>query len=144
MRGQDSQANCGPYALLNALRALGIQRTAEELEALCGTTMTKGTSPGKLLAGARRVEGLTPTKLRERRREVALLRLHGAVSRGRPALLVWSSEGKPGEHWVAVVGLLGERYLIADAAENELVLSMEVDEVVQHWEDHGTYEGILL
>jgi hypothetical protein len=45
---------------------------------------------------------------------------------------------------VAVVGLLGERYLIADAAENELVLSMEVDEVVQHWEDHGTYEGILL
>jgi len=29
---QDSQANCGPFALKNALSALGIERSAEELE----------------------------------------------------------------------------------------------------------------
>lgn len=140
MRGQDSQANCGPYALLNACRALGIQRTADELETLCGTTMTAGTTTNGLLRGAAKVEGLAPGLLRERRRDVALMRLHAAVSRGRPVILSWHQ----GEHWVAVVGLLGDRYLVADAAENELVLSLGVAEVADAWCDGRTYEGVIL
>jgi hypothetical protein len=145
VRGQDSQANCGPYALMNALRAIGIMRTREELEVLCGTTMTDGTPPRKILRAVSKIEGCYPVKLREKRRDIALLRLRGALDQGRPVVLVWhDSEGNPGGHWVAAVGMLGDRYLIADAADNELVLSLTVDEVATYWTDEGVYEGVIL
>lgn len=145
MRGQDSQANCGPYALMNALRSLGIMRTREELEVLCGTTMTDGTPPPKLLRAIGRIDGCQPVKIRERRRDIALLRLKGALDQGRPVVLVWQdSEGNSGGHWVAAVGMLGDRYLIADAADNELVLSHTVAEVAEKWVDEGVYEGVVL
>lgn len=140
MRGQDSQANCGPYALLNALRALGIQRTAEELESACGTTMTKGTSTAKLFKAANKIEGCSCVRINERRRDVALLKLQHALQNGRPVVIAWAD----GSHWVCAIGMLGPRYLIADAAENELVLSIEVEEVEKQWEDEGRYDGIIL
>jgi hypothetical protein len=130
---------------MNALRAIGITRTREELETLCGTTMTDGTPPRKILRAVSKIEGCFPVKLRERRRDIALLRLKGALDQGRPAVLVWhDSEGNPGGHWVAAVGMLGGRYLIADAADNELVLSMTVEEVATYWADGGIYEGVVL
>lgn len=142
---QDSQANCGPFALKNALAALGVERSAEELEKACGTTATSGTPTRGILKAALKIDGCHPVKLRERRRDIALLRLKGALDWGRPAILVWcDSEGNPGGHWVAVVGMLGDRYLVADAADNELVLSFSAAEVAERWVDEGVYEGVVL
>lgn len=145
MRMQDSQANCGPFAVKNALAAIGIERSAEELEKACATSATKGTPTKNILKAASKIEGCCPVVIRERRRDIALLRLWGALDEGRPVLLVWcDGEGNSGEHWVAAVGMLGRRFLVADAAENELVISMEVDQVAAKWCDEGQYEGVIL
>ncbi len=141
MRGQDAEANCGPFALMNALRSLGIVRSREELETLCGTTMTAGTSPAKMYRGAGKL-GLhgAPTKITERRLDIAMLKLrHALLAEGRPVVMVWHA----GEHWVAAVGMLGERFLIADSADIELVISMSAEEVAEKWADGG-FHGVVL
>ncbi len=140
MRGQDSSYNCGPYALLNALRALGVQRTASELESACKTTMTLGTSTTKLVKAVNQIDGCMAVRFSERRRDVALLKLRCAIADGRPVILSWQGA----THWVAVVGMLGARYLVADAAEAELVLSFTVDEVAALWDEDGSFEGVII
>ncbi len=142
MRLQDSQANCGPFALKNALEAIGIQRSAEELEKACGTSATNGTPTRGILRAASKIEGCYPVVLREAKRDVALLKLEHAIRRGRPAVIAWCSQS-PGDHWVAVVGVLGERFLVADAANSDLVISVEVDELEARWRD-SKYEGVIL
>lgn len=142
MRLQDNQANCGPYALKNALAAIGIERTAAELEAACKTSATRGTSTANLVRAIAKIDGLYPVKVLEAKRDVALLRLRFALLQGRPVLLSWCSE-RPGDHWVAAIGMIGERYLVADAADPELVLSYSVEELEEHWRD-SKYEGVIL
>src|ERR1044072_2680949 len=110
MRMQDSQANCGPFALKNALEALGIKRSAEELEKACGTNATNGTPTKGIFKAAQKIEGCNPVVVRESKSDVALLKLEHAIRKGRPLVLSFcDSTGKPGEHWVAVVGVLGDR-----------------------------------
>jgi hypothetical protein len=142
VRLQDSQANCGAFALYNGLRALGIERSTEECERLCGTTATDGTPTKGLVRAASTIEDCRPVVIRERKRDIALLRLHFAVARGRPVVLSWCTRD-PGDHWVTVVGLLGDRYLVADGADNELVLSLSVDALADKWYD-GRYEAVVL
>lgn len=136
---QDSQANCGPFALRNALQAIGIDRSADELEKACGTTATKGTSVRGVFKAATKIEGCSPAVLRERRIDVAMLKLEYAVRRGRPVLLTVDS----GSHWIAVVGKLGERFLVADSADAELVLSYDGAQLEERWRD-SSYDGVLL
>lgn len=142
MRMQDSQANCGPFALKNALEALGVQRSAEELEKACGTSATNGTPTRGILRAATKIEGCNPVVLRESKSDVALLKLEHALRRGRPVVIAWCSE-TPGDHWVAVVGVLGERFLVADSANSELVISYPVNELEAKWRD-TKYEGVVL
>lgn len=139
---QDAQHNCGPYALRNALAAIGIERSAEELEKACGTSATNGTPTKGILKAAAKIEGCTPALLRETRRDIALLKLEHAVRNGRPVVIAWRTQD-PGDHWVAVVGVLGDRYLIADAADSELVLSLAVEELEAKWRD-TKYEAVIL
>ena len=143
MRMQDTQANCGPAAMSNALAALGIVRPTQECEKLCKTTATKGTSPQKLQTGLKAIEGLTPTVIKEKRSDVAILRLEKALSLGRPAIICVGD----GTHWVATVGRLGDRYLVADSADVELVLSKTADELAAWWHERGAtnpYYGVIL
>lgn len=139
---QDSQANCGPYALKNGLAALGIERSAEELEKACGTSATNGTPTRGILKAAQKIEGCNPVVLREGKSDVALLKLEHALRRGRPVIIAWRVL-TPGDHWVAVVGVLGERFLVADAADSELVVSYAVDELEVKWRD-TKFEGVVL
>lgn len=127
----------------NALAALGILRTQTECEKLCKTDATKGTPTKQLMNGIAAVEGLTPILLKEARRDVALLRVDKALGLGRPVILCVDS----GSHWVAAVGRLGDRYLVADSADNELVLSRDVEALEARWRDKGTkhpYLGVIV
>jgi ABC-type bacteriocin/lantibiotic exporter with double-glycine peptidase domain len=144
MRMQDSQANCGPFALKNALCALGIERSAEELEKACGTSATNGTPTKGLVKAASKIDGCDPQVIRESKSYVALLLLEHALRQGRPVILCFAdSQGNPGEHWVAAVGVLGDRYLVADSADSELVISLGVTELEAKWRD-TRYEGVIL
>lgn len=140
MRLQDTQANCGPASLHNALAAIGIHRTQDELEALCKTTGTAGTSPRNLQAAIRAL-GRVPVVINERRDEVAVLMLDAWLREGRPVVLCVDG----GSHWVAAVGTLGRtQVLVADPADNELVLSYGWGNLVARWGAEGRYYGIVV
>lgn len=143
MRLQDSQANCGPYALKNGLAAMGIERSAEELEKACKTSATNGTSTNNIVKAAKAIEGCHPVKVTESRADVALLKLSYAVTSGRAVVISWCSQD-PGDHWVAAVGKLGDRYLIADAGDSELVTGVDAGELLKKWRDGKYYEGVIL
>lgn len=130
---QDSQAACGVYSLHNGLCALGVYRSPEELAVLCRTTATDGTSPAKLLAAAAKVDGAKPWKIVAGRADVASGLLFLALSNGRPVLpLVDKST-----HWIAVVGHLKDRLLVADSAQNDLVLSLDAGTFMERWNCGG-------
>lgn len=141
MRFQTNQSTCGPTALFNALVALGVERSLDECEHLCGTT-TEGTDGPALVRGAAKIPGLTPVPLRESRPDVAVLRLVAALRAGRPVVLAVDSD----EHWVAAVGLLGERVLVADSADNELVQSLPLSQLLERWRGTGRrpFYGVIL
>lgn len=138
MRFQDNQSNCGPASLSNALQALGITRTQDECARLCKTTGTDGTSAKNLLSAARAV-GRDPLVLNERRADVAMLFLDNWLRMGRSAVLVVDDNS----HWVAAVGLLGDRVLVADPADNELVLTYSRAKLADRW-GGPRYYGVVL
>lgn len=142
MRMQDSQAGCGPATLSNALAAVGIRRSVPECEVLCGTTATAGTPIGKMIKALRALDvaGIDGLPLKERRRDVAVLKLEKALRAQRPVLMVVDNGG----HWVAAVGMIGNRILVADPADNELVLSYEPEELLTRWDTGGTYYGVIV
>lgn len=139
MRMQSSQANCGAAALSNALQALGVTRSQEECETLCRTSATEGTSARNLVRAAQAV-GCRGVVVREKRAEVAILMLRHWVGLGRPMILCVDA----GSHWVATVGAIGDRLLVADAADNELVVSCDSAEMVDWWAAPSGFYGVVL
>lgn len=140
MRLQDAQHNCGPAALSNALAALGLLHSQTECSELCKTNATDGTSPKGLISAARQL-GRQPHALSEKRGVVAMLYLDAHLRAGRPAVLCVDND----EHWVAAIGLLGERILVADPADNELVLSYTRAGLLARWcSKTGRHYGVVL
>jgi len=140
MRLQSHKASCGPAALGNALLALGLHRSEEELIKLCGTTAKDGTRTGNLVKATRTISApsgdgnlpeisLTTAVIDEGRQNVALLILLDSVRRG------WASVALVDgwQHYVAVVGLLGDRICVVDSASNELWHSYTLEEWLGRW-----------
>src|ERR1043165_1507661 len=99
---QSNRASCGPASLHNALEAIGIIRSEDELIKLCGQT-ANGTSARGIIGAIGKIDGnLQATVFRRRSPEEAAIGLWYYVSeRGRPGILCVDSF----EHWVAVVGV---------------------------------------
>jgi ABC-type bacteriocin/lantibiotic exporter with double-glycine peptidase domain len=128
MRMQSSQANCGPTALYNAACALGREVSLEECERACKTT-TDGTTVRQLKVGAGRMGLMVEGEVREKNPQIAALLLRDYLNRGCVMLTTVDAD----EHWVAVVGMLGDRLLVADSAESELVLGYSMGAFLQRW-----------
>lgn len=144
MRLQDSQANCGPASLYNGLMALGIPSTQADCAAACGTTATDGTPPKGIIKGAKSF-GRQPLVINERRGTVATLWLLHFLGQGRPVLLCVDKS----DHWVTAIAVLGDRILVADPADNELVLSLTKPALATRWGETAVpskhhYYGIVL
>src|SRR5690348_2925293 len=113
---QMGQHDCGPASVHNSLAALGHFRSLDELRALCGATASDGVSEKKLYRALEKLKescGLEPWKLAVKDRTVATGLLTLAMRRGRPVIAAVDYNPKTDEadHWVAIVGMLGERYL---------------------------------
>lgn len=143
MRLQSTQANCGPFSVRNALSALGITRSEQECEVLCKVSGTHGTRASVLVRGLAALDGVRPVVIDEQRPDVALLKLDAALRAGRPAVLLvdgWA-------HYVTAVGVLGQRYLVADSADSELVVSHDVVALRDWWHCAGArrpFWGVVL
>lgn len=138
MRFQSRKFSCGPTALHNALEAMGIHRSEDELAGLAGTT-TDGTSEVGLKKAADAMGVLAGT-ISEKRFEVARLKLFEHVYRQGTAILCVDDYS----HWVTVVGLSGHRFIVIDSADNNLVLFMDDDKLEDRWTGSGNYYGVLL
>jgi ABC-type bacteriocin/lantibiotic exporter with double-glycine peptidase domain len=139
MRLQDTQANCGPASLSNALQAVGVIRSQGECEQLCKTTGVAGTTSKNIIAAVKAV-GRNPLVIDEKRAETAALFLDHWLRSGRPAVLCvddWT-------HWVAAIGVLGDRVLVADPADNELVIVLSRARLVERWGCKNRYYGVVL
>ena len=137
MRMQDTAANCGPASLSNALKARGIERTQAECETACGTTATDGTSVKALIRGIKSF-GHYPSEIKAKKWEDAWLRLDHYLRNGHPVLLCVDGDS----HWVAAIGKLGPQYLIADPADNELVLSLSPEALKTRWAHNKSFYGV--
>lgn len=143
MKMQSSVASCGPTAMVNALSALGMEYSIETCEKLCRTSATTGTSTSKLMAALKTIPSLKPVRLYERRPASALFHLNGSIALGRPVIVCTDSS----EHWTTVVGQLGVglanmRYLLADSADLDLVLSYDTKQLLERW--GPPYLGVVL
>ncbi len=137
---QDTAANCGPASVSNALQALGIVRSQQECETLCKTSGTDGTSAKNIIKALQSV-GCSGVVVKEKRAAVAMLMLRHWLGIGRPVVLCVDQ----GSHWVAAVGSLGmDRVLVADPADNELVVSCDSAEMVDWWAAPSGFYGIAL
>lgn len=139
MRMQDTAANCGPASVSNALQALGIVRSQQECETLCKTSGTDGTSARNIIKAVQSL-GCKGVVVKEKRAAVATLMLRHWLAQGRPSILCVDEAS----HWVAVIGALGDRILVADPADNELVVSVDSAELVDWWTAAGGFYGVIL
>ena len=145
MRYQSNRASCGPASLHNALAALGIKRSEDELIALSGQT-PNGTSSRGIIKAIKSVSTpeaeLFGTAVRWRNIQEGSVGLWYLVGeRGRPVILCVDDF----EHWVSCVGYLGGRFMIVDSAHNGLLLYYDKEQLNQRWEGpRGGYHGIIV
>jgi hypothetical protein len=60
---------------------------------------------------------------------------------GRPSVLVVDLD----EHYVALVGSLGDRFIVIDSAENQLVFHYSQNELMARWKSQNeSYYAIVL
>lgn len=144
MRMQSSEANCGCTALYNALYAIGIHRSLEECETLCKTNATDGTYTTNLVEAIAQIRGCNPVVISRREPQFSLFALGDGLRRGRSAVLCIGGDrhGSDNEHYVAAIGLIGNRVIIADSASNELVESWRQIKIQRKWAPD--YWGVIL
>lgn len=147
MRYQSNRASCGPAALHNALAALGINRSEDELIALCKQT-ADGTSPAKLIRAIKSISSGAPEAeligepFKRKAFADAWVGLWFLVAqRGRPVILCVDAF----DHWVACVGALGDRFMVVDSAELGLVFYYDRVGLEKRWAGpNGGYHGIIV
>jgi ABC-type bacteriocin/lantibiotic exporter with double-glycine peptidase domain len=105
--------SCGPAALVNAARAIGVRVSEGRIRKLAGTT-EDGTDEIKLIFATRSI-GLTATPNHTKDQAAGWAFIRANVLDGRPCLVCidqWS-------HWVTIIGMIGDRVLLADSANTK-------------------------
>lgn len=145
MRFQSNTSLCGPTAVSNALEALGVKDVTQDIVAsLISRTcrdsrpVRDGTTQAELVRALNRwarvtVDDQIPSGY------LASYMLRGALSWGAVAIV--GVDNPDHGHWLAVVGMLGEKYLIADSASDEIVVSMTETELLARWSSYETRRG---
>ncbi len=138
MKFQAKNWSCGPAAVINGLRCLGIKVSEKEARLLAGTTAKDGTdTPGMLLAINRWAKG----------ESFDVVGFDAAVELIDPPTIICVHGWK---HWVTVIGITGSRFIVADPstakrnkAENGIRIMTRVQ--LKKWWAHGrTYSGIIV
>ncbi len=118
MKLQSEHRWCGACAAVNALLAIGIERSEVEIASLAKTSAWDGTGSRGIIEALKKV-GVTPAVVHESREDIAALRFDKALSEGRPIVLAVGTD-EPWDHWVAVIGQLGGYVTVADPAAGTL------------------------
>lgn len=143
MKYQSNRASCGPAALHNALAALGVSRSEDELIKLCGQN-ANGTSGAGIVKAikALKLEGMTGEPIKFRHENDAMIGLWWYLTeRGRPVILCVDKF----EHWVACTGYLGYRFAVMDSADNRLAIYYTGNALAARWAGpKGQFHAIVV
>lgn len=144
MRFQSNRSACGPAALHNALEALGLTRSEDELITLCKQT-PDGTSAGGLIKAIKAISSnelpLKGIPVYWKSPDDAIVGLWWNISEhGRPTILCVDAL----DHWVVCVGKLGKRFSVVDSADNRLLIHYTPDALLGRWVADGKYYGIIV
>jgi hypothetical protein len=127
MRLQEFKPGCGAGSIANALLAMGEHQFQEVIWTVAGGS-SDGLAPGRLLSGLDTL-GYLGRELGFRVPGSALRALRRLLGAGTPVILCVDDW----EHWVTAIGVLGERFLVADPADAEIVLSLSEGDLTRRW-----------
>lgn len=147
MRYQKRPYTCGPSAIVNAARALGIRVAERRVAKLAGSAKHHETDDWQMLEAIRGI-GLIAEPISAENRSAAWAFVKANVNSGRPTILAidnWS-------HWVAVIGVCGDRVIIADGTNTSRnhqengILSLGRLELLRRWmhKGNGEHYGIAI
>ncbi|MDO8495352.1 MAG: cysteine peptidase family C39 domain-containing protein [bacterium] len=145
MRLQKSNFDCGPTALINALKCFGENYSIEEMIHICKTSRARGTSSRKLKLAIKKV-GFKKEAFDTKDKKTALAKLFVALY-SYPIILCVDHD----DHWVTALALQGERIVIFDPGDNYRnrrengchVLSKR--QLLKRWKSpHGKYYGLIV
>jgi hypothetical protein len=143
VRFQSNKSSCGAASLHNALSALGISRSEDELIKLCKQTASGGTTVQGLLGAMRSIPGVLGEPTKWRNDSDAIVGVWYQVSeRGRPVIMCVDNW----DHWVVCTGHLGPRFGVVDSADNALVIYYDGAGLVKRWrhKDKRGFYGIVV
>jgi len=127
MKLQDDNYSCGPCAIHNALKALGRDIPVDEIEDLAGTTQRDGTDEWDIKAALNALgfdAEVIDVDDDDRFWFQILLAVGGDDGHADPVIINTDSE----EHWVAAVGMFGERLIVFDS-----------DNTRENWSESGVH-----
>jgi predicted double-glycine peptidase len=137
---QESKAGCGAAAICNAIEALGGHAYQGVAFAIAGGTGTRGIDERGMLEALETL-GYVGEPFARRRAADAVAVLRGALVQERPTIIAVATD-EPQDHWVTVIGRLGDRYVIADSADDRLVRTTTVADLVAWWRAPTGFYGI--
>lgn len=149
MRYQQLEWSCGPAAIVNAGRALGIRISERRARKLAGgwKGCRNGTDDWQMLDAIRQLELIAEPLLTEDKTAAWAL-IRSSVISGRPVIICIDNW----HHWTTVVGVVGDRVLVVDptfARSNQRengVYSLTKSELLRRWKHRhlGQWYGIAV
>jgi ABC-type bacteriocin/lantibiotic exporter with double-glycine peptidase domain len=137
MKKQSTSWWCGVASIANALEVLGIRRSQREIARICAVSPEAGTDEVEmkraLLANGVQVDEYQTDNLPE-----AWRWLHQHVNKIGPTILCVDNW----EHWVTVIGVVADRFVLFDPARNQGVEVHGSLSLQGRWRHEETYYGI--
>lgn len=154
MRLQSAHALCGPASVANALRALGRNISEDKIADAVkkaghggdGIPEQDGTAPSQIQRALEAV-GFVGQPWTAGDGDDAWHALRSRLLSGDPVLLPVDFDGDTMSHWLVAIGLLGDRVLVADGADPEIVVSYSEDQLRRRWKmdtDPARYYGMTI
>lgn len=112
MRYQSKTWSCGPSAVINGARALGIKIPELVVRRACKTTKLQGTDEFGLIHGLKELK-YTVLEYTSKSKKEAVNWLTGSLMNTQPVILCVDSWS----HWVVVIGKIGHRFILIDSTK---------------------------
>jgi ABC-type bacteriocin/lantibiotic exporter with double-glycine peptidase domain len=114
MRYQKDSYSCGAAAVVNALRCFGKKVPERNVRAFSSTTQEKGTDEHGIIAALRGL-GFDGQSFETEKSDEAVAGLATNMRKGHPVIICTQNL----QHWVTVVGMAGDRFVVFDPARTK-------------------------
>jgi ABC-type bacteriocin/lantibiotic exporter with double-glycine peptidase domain len=132
---------CGVASIANALEVLGIARSQREIQRLCHVSPEAGTDEVEmkraLLANGCDVDEWHDEYFDDN----SVWWVRDSVTAGNPVILCVDQS----EHWVTVIGICGDRFVLFDPSRNAGIEVHSADTLAERWaDDEDGYYGLAI